>query len=399
MARNDRSKKRSLAEKSGPPNGNPMPRPDISKMGYNPANFAYRIGTGPWTVDYAVYYAVSFFDARTQQESARSKWWGPMTDPKKLYAGFGLIGIPVDPTGQATARRIWRKFKGQPEGMIHQIPDNITTIYQDDVLYHPTATLTSAQAVLPLRVRHRAEMNCQLVHDSIHRREGWVLTYGLYLGNSAVGYGAVAVAGPWKDRPTVIEFYVLPGYRSRVFALFEAFLDTSRAKYMEVQSNDELLATLLHVYARNVWSEKIVFRDQLTTALSANGAVLRCVTPEEETRRAIEARQGGTEWQLLRQDTTVATGGILYHYNHPYADIYMEVAEPFRHRGFGAYLVQELKRVAYELGCIPCARCNPTNMASRRTLQKAGFAPCGHILNGTISNHREPLPFSDEMRP
>jgi hypothetical protein len=47
--------------------------------------------------------------------------------------------------------------------------------------------------------------------------------------------------------------------------------------------------------------------------------------------------------------------------------------------------VQELKRLAYQLGAIPCARCNPTNIASRRTLQKAGFVPYAHILDGVIS--------------
>jgi hypothetical protein len=30
-------------------------------------------------------------------------------------------------------------------------------------------------------------------------------------------------------------------------------------------------------------------------------------------------------------------GGILFHYNQPYGDMYMEVHEPFRRRGFGGY--------------------------------------------------------------
>jgi hypothetical protein len=45
--------------------------------GYNPANFAHWIGAGPWVSGYSVYYAISFYDARTQRESARSAWWGP----------------------------------------------------------------------------------------------------------------------------------------------------------------------------------------------------------------------------------------------------------------------------------------------------------------------------------
>jgi hypothetical protein len=102
-------------------------------MGYNPANFAYWIGDDPWVSGYSVYYAISFYDSVTQTKSARSDWWGPKTDPKKLYGGFGLIRIPTDPTGRATARRIWRKFEGQPEKMIHEIGDNTTTKYQDKV--------------------------------------------------------------------------------------------------------------------------------------------------------------------------------------------------------------------------------------------------------------------------
>ena len=93
-----------------------------------------------------------------------------------------------------------------------------------------------------------------------------------------------------------------------------------------------------------------------------------------------------TSHGVLEIDGAVAAkGGILFHYNRPYGDIYREVAEPSRQRGLGSYLVQELKRVCYEKGSVPCARCNPENIASRKTLQKAGFAPCGHLLTGTLS--------------
>jgi hypothetical protein len=33
---------------------------------------------------------------------------------------------------------------------------------------------------------------------------------------------------------------------------------------------------------------------------------------------------------------------------------------------------------------VPCARCNPDNLPSRRTLLSAGFLPFAHILNGAI---------------
>jgi GNAT superfamily N-acetyltransferase len=99
---------------------------------------------------------------------------------------------------------------------------------------------------------------------------------------------------------------------------------------------------------------------------------------------AIAERQGGPEWRLQVDGETVGNGGILFHYNEPYGDVYMEIKEPYRRRGFGAYLVQELKRAAYELGSIPAARCGRDNVPSRRTLQKAGFVPYAHMLTGSI---------------
>jgi GNAT superfamily N-acetyltransferase len=246
------------------------------------------------------------------------------------------------------------------------------------------ATLSTADAVLPLRVRYRQEMNCQIVHDSIHTRDGWTLTYVCTLGASVAGFGSVAIAGPWKDKPTIFEFYVLPEQRGRSFDLFEAFLSASGARLMEIQSNDLLLAAMLHTYARDIWTEKIVFRDAIATALPSNGTVVRPVTSDTETRSAIVHRAGNTECVLQLGNETVGSGGLMFHDNVPYADVYMDVTEPFRRRGFGSYLVQQLKRLAYELGSIPAARCDPSNTASRKTLQKAGLVPYGHILNGSI---------------
>jgi len=64
-------------------------------------------------------------------------------------------------------------------------------------------------------------------------------------------------------------------------------------------------------------------------------------------------REPSGDWVIEVQGAVVATGGFLCHYNPPYGDIFMEVAEPARRLGFGSYLVQELKRVCYEAGKKP----------------------------------------------
>jgi GNAT superfamily N-acetyltransferase len=208
----------------------------------------------------------------------------------------------------------------------------------------------------------------------------------LRLGDAPVGYGSLAVAGPWKEKPTLFEFYVLPQHRTRLFDLFWVLLTASGAVAIEAQSNAPLLTTMLHTFARDVVSESILFQDGLTTHHAPPGALVRRVRPADaEALRSLELDPDAT-WLVESGGAVAGAGGILFHYNRPYGDIYMQVAEPFRRRGLGAYLVQEMKRECYTQGSVPAARCNPTNVASRKTLQRAGFVPCGHRLTGSVAH-------------
>jgi len=249
-----------------------------------------------------------------------------------------------------------------------------------------SATECPLKDVLRWRDLYRQEMNCQIIHDSIHFRDGWTQEFLLRLGPTLVGYGSMAVAGPWKNKPTVYEFHVTPTARGKLFDLFEALLETSRAVAIETQSNDPTLGVLIHAFAKNVASESILFHDRLTTHHPPpDSAVLRPATPGDATQIAEQKLDEGAGWVLEVGGALVATGGILFHYNRPYGDIYMSVAQPWRRRGLGTYLVQELKRTCYENGDVPAARCNVTNVPSRKTLQNAGFVPCGHILVGALA--------------
>ena len=236
-----------------------------------------------------------------------------------------------------------------------------------------------------LRDIYRAEMCCQIIHDSIHSRPGWSEEYLLIEDGAKVGYGSIAIGGPWKEHSTVYEFFVLRQHRSHVFEFFEGLLTETNARMIETQSNDALLTVMLHTFAHDVSSDSILFHDKLTTSYSPRGALFRRSTDDDGA--AIDRQQLDTEanWLVAVDGVVAATGDILFHYTRPYGDIYMKVAEPFRRQGIGTYLVQELKRMCYESGSLPAARCNPDNLASRNTLQKAGFVPCGHMLKGTLS--------------
>ncbi len=238
--------------------------------------------------------------------------------------------------------------------------------------------------IATMRDIYRHEMQCQIIHDSIHSRPGWTQEYLLSRGGTSIGYGSVAVNGPWKETPTLYEFFVLPPHRSLLFEAFISLLKASGVTRIETQSNDSFLTVMLHAFAQDVTSESILFHDKLTTAHAPAGALFRRANPEDAAQIADQQLDSEAKWLVTIDSAIAATGDILFHYNRPYGDIYMKVAAPFQRRGLGSYIVQELKRVCYEGGSVPAARCNPTNVASRKTLQKAGFVPCGHILHGRV---------------
>ena len=141
--------------------------------------------------------------------------------------------------------------------------------------------------IASLRDAFRAEMNCQIVHDSIHVRPGWTREFLLADGDSAIGYGSVAVEGQWQNRQTVYDIYVMPEQRSRAFPLFEAFLAESVPQAFEVQTSDTLTTAMCLTFARDIGTEGIVFRDHVTTAHTIAGATLKRVTYTEEIQTAI----------------------------------------------------------------------------------------------------------------
>ena len=192
------------------------------------------------------------------------------------------------------------------------------------------------------------------------------------------------VGGPWTTSHTLYEFYVKEDCRQRIFDLFAALLASCGASLVETQTNAPILQVMLHTFAQNVRAEAILFEDRFETRLAPEGSGFRPTDRRDgELLRKLDLDQTAG-WAVTFNGSIVGAGGVLYHYNRPYGDIYMKIAETFRGKGFGAYLVQELKRACRAGGSVPAARCNIGNLASRRTLQKAGFVPCGNLVAGDL---------------
>jgi RimJ/RimL family protein N-acetyltransferase len=237
----------------------------------------------------------------------------------------------------------------------------------------------------PLRAKYRAEMDCQIIHESIHGRPGWTREYLLERDGQPVGYGSLAIGGPWADKPTLYEFYVERESRMHTFDLFAALLAESNAAAIETQSNGLILPVMLHTFTRNVRAEAILFEDGFQTSIELPRAGFRTSTPEDKEVLQQKNLDEMARWVATWNGEIVGVGGVLFHYNPPYGDVFMEIAEPFRRKGLGAFLVQELKILCRGLRRTPAARCNVDNVASRKTLQRAGFVPCGNLLAGDLA--------------
>ena len=231
-----------------------------------------------------------------------------------------------------------------------------------------------------LRELYRHEAHCQIIRDSVLSR-GFADPYLILVDGRLGGYGAIRIT---HDPGRLVEFYTLPHVRSLALPMFRQLLAVGQATQIEAQTNILLMLTMLYDCAKEITTESILFHDILHTGLICPQGVFRCATPEDTGSIFPHHHEPVGEWVVEVNGGIVATGGFYCHYNPPYGDLFMEVWEGARRQGVGSYLVQELKRVCYEVGRKPAARCNPANVASRRTLEKAGFQPCGRLLVGQV---------------
>ncbi|MGV3600224.1 MAG: GNAT family N-acetyltransferase [Dyadobacter fermentans] len=238
-------------------------------------------------------------------------------------------------------------------------------------------TKTLLDEIRDFRTMFLHENHFQFVCNKCHDY-GWADTWLFRTGNVRIGYGAVWGTDRRQDRDTIFEFYLLPPFRKYASMVFEAFQQACKAIWIEAQSNDVMLSTMLHRFCEHSFAEAILFEDQFQTAFEIPGAIFR-------KRSEHDPMDGDDSDYVIDMDgEIVASGGLMLNYNIPYADIYMQTKEQYRERGFATYIVQELKRTAYKMGRVPAARCNIGNRISHATLEKAGFRVCGFRLKGAI---------------
>jgi len=236
---------------------------------------------------------------------------------------------------------------------------------------------TGHEEIRSFRIIFLQENNFQFIHNKCYDY-GWADCWLFTVDDEKAGYGSIWGSEKREDRDAIFEFYLTTPFRKMANLFFEELIQVSGAILIECQSNDHLLSSMLFEYAKDINAEAILFEDHFQTDLYIPEIIFR----REPTDDPNPNNMGG--YVLEQYGQKVASGGFMLNYNIPYADIYMEVNENFRHKGFGSLIVQELKKEIYLMGRVPSARCSIHNKISKGTLLKAGFKVCGAILKGSI---------------
>jgi GNAT superfamily N-acetyltransferase len=243
-----------------------------------------------------------------------------------------------------------------------------------------SADKVKLQDIQGLRGLFLQEINVLIRYHAWHEA-GWTDSYLLTIDGAQVGYASVK--GRERDgRDTVFEFFVIPSFRKVCSPLFLELVATSAVRYVECQSNDVLLSSLLYEFARDISADVVLFADHAVTEHAIPGAVVRRRREDDEVFEHKGQPVGDHVVELGGE--VVATGGFMLQYNMPFADLYMEVREDHRRRGIASFLLKEMKKECYLTGRVPAARCDFRNVASRATLRKAGLRECGFMLTGTL---------------
>lgn len=242
---------------------------------------------------------------------------------------------------------------------------------------------TGLNEIQSFRTLFLHETNFQIRYNACHER-GWTDSYLLTIDDLKIGYGSIKGKEKLVDRDAVFEFYVILPYRKIASLIFSQLLIRSEATFIECQSNNLLLLSMLYEFSRNIHADVMLFEDNMFTEYIVPDVIFRSAKKDDQIFEH-EVEPVG-EYILELKEEVVATGGFMLHYNMPFSDLYMEVKKDYRGKGFGSFILQELKKQSYLAGRVPAARCNIQNKASKATLIKAGLKISGFMLTGDIKN-------------
>ena len=214
-----------------------------------------------------------------------------------------------------------------------------------------------------------------------------------------IGYACIGTYGIYKDM--ILEFYIICKYRIDSAEIIKQVINTYKCKKWLVNTQDffafPLILDLQLKY--DIDAYKFAFADSTGIEFNIRQEITIEVTTLEEINEVYPLVMqdrfytGGDisslyptifdneMYSMRKNGRLIGVGFISVSKRTPrYADIAMIIDREYRQNGYGVFLVRTLVAKCRLLNLIPTAVCDVSNIASRMSLEKAGFHLDGCLL-------------------
>lgn len=218
------------------------------------------------------------------------------------------------------------------------------------------------------------------------------LYYRLVQGGQPIGYFCVSTKG------TLLQFYLKAGHIRSLQSIFSRLLSQGFFTQALVSTRDRLGISSCLEFHKEVSVDDYLFEDgsgpveaasewqDSVFALAGTDDIplIRSVVNDfhdflHYTLEGSVAEQ--SIFLLLDGNTLLGTGVIASkEYQPPYVDIGMCVNEQYRRQQVGTEIIRRLRLHCRERALIPLASCRFDNLASKKTLEKAGMVSRDRVL-------------------
>lgn len=221
------------------------------------------------------------------------------------------------------------------------------------------------------------------------------------IGNSTcyeISYNKKIVGHFFVDsHKTLVEFYIFKDYYIYSQEIFKYIIESDMVENAAVSTRQSEFLSLCLDFQKSLYVSAYLFTDadnkkhelyhceNLSFRLAKKGDIKvinnKCESrPQEYYEELIRNEQ---LFVLYEGDILLGIGEFRINRTHSgqYADIGMVVAEEHRRKGFGTYIIIQLKEHCYRKKLKPMASCDRYNVASKNTLLKAGFISEHRIIN------------------
>lgn len=209
----------------------------------------------------------------------------------------------------------------------------------------------------------------------------------IVVGIKPIGYFIVC------NGKIILEYYLEKKYLHLQTQIFLHLIQSKAITSAWVKTFDPLLLKMAHMFGQKNSVIGFLFRDSNSTDLKLKSdlvfkkASLKDMDLVEafkwdffESQEELEYFFNEGTYLFYLKDEFVGIGTIMnIHKYKPFCDIGMCVKPEFRKMGLGAQIVLQLKNHCFKKNLKPICGCAFENVASRKTLEKAGFIS-RHVL-------------------